>query len=485
MNTTQILEKRRVVADWLRGVRSTSEGWEASQALEIVGIASVTLVAAGLRLYKLGEWSFWGDEVITLGRAESFLSLPPQHWSVTRLLTYISLQLFGISEWSARLAPALLGTITIPIVYLLVQQIWGRAIAILAASLLAISTWHIYWSQNARFYAALLLFYTVGMLLFYRGLEEDRPVYLALSLVMFGLAVQERLIALLFVPVIGTYLLGMKLLGFQAPKGFRLRNLLIFLVPGLLIAVALPLLYPIVRQPSQWLSIFGRVNSNPLWILSGVVYYVGIPVIAMAIVGATFKLLLRDRSVLFLSVGALVPLASITLISLFHFSANRYVFETLPFWIILASIGMVSLVERTSGSARVLAAGSLLILALSPISENFLYYQYQNGNRDDWRGAFSYVGTQKKPNDLVVSSNRLTAKYYMDVEVMSMQGLDVSELDRLVQRTWFVQDMNVEELYPDVLKWINGNAQLMANFDVHVRARNFKMRVYLYDPIGG
>ena len=36
-----------------------------------------------------------------------------------------------------------------------------------------------------------------------------------------------------------------------------------------------------------------------------------------------------------------------------------------------------------------------------------------------------------------------------------------------------------------VLRWIDANAQLMANFDVHVRARIFKMRVYLYDPTGG
>ena len=485
MKITQTLEERLLVADWFGGLRRTSLTWEANRALQIVGIAVVTVVAAGLRLYKLGQWSFWGDEVITLGRAESFLSLPPQHWSVTRLLTYISLQIFGVSEWSARLAPAVLGILTIPVMYLLVRKIWGRSVGILAVSLLAISTWHVYWSQNARFYTALLLFYALGMLLLYRGLEEDRPAFLAMSLVMFGLSVQERLIALMFVPVIAIYLLAIKLFGFQAPKGIRLRNLLIFIIPGLLIAVLLPLLYPIVRQPSLWLSIFGRINSNPLWILSGVVYYVGIPVIGMAIAGAAFKLRQRDRSALFLTVGVVVPLAAIMFISMFHFAANRYLFETLPFWIILASIATVSLIERISGYTRVLAVGGLLILVLSPLSEDFLYYRYQNGNRDDWRSAFAYVESLKKPDDLVISANRLTAEYYMEGAVMTMNGLDKQDLDGIVQRTWFVQDMNVEERYPDVLRWIDANAQLMANFDVHVRARIFKMRVYLYDPTGG
>ncbi len=485
MKTTQAVGREWLPRDLMRGLKRIAGLPQVELLGEVTAVAGLTLLAAGLRLYRLGAWSFWGDEVITVGRARDFLSLAPHHWSVTRLLTYFSFGIFGVSEWSARLAPAVMGAITVPVAYMLVRKVWGRGTALLAASLLGISTWHLYWSQNARFYSALLLFYTVGMVLVYRGLEEDRPGLLIGSLLMFGFAVQERLVALLFVPVIGSYLMALKFFGFQSPKGLRWKNLLIFIVPGALMAAVLALAYPVVRQPAQWLSIFGSINTNPFWILSGVVYYVGIPVIAMATVAAAHRLIGKTRSVLFLALGAVVPVVGIMLVSTVHYAANRYVFVTLPFWIILASIATIQLLREAEGHMRILAGGIVLILAASSLSEDFLYYRYQNGNRDDWRSAFSFVETQMLPEDVIVSANSKMAEYYLDGNIISMAAMDPAGLEQLEQRTWFVEDMTAGERFPEVLSWIDANAQVTAIFDVHVRARNFKMRVYLWDPSDG
>ena len=51
-------------------------------------------------------------------------------------------------------------------------------------------------SQNARFYTLLLLFYSLALLAFLIGLEENPPAYLLFSLGLLGPAARERLLAL-------------------------------------------------------------------------------------------------------------------------------------------------------------------------------------------------------------------------------------------------------------------------------------------------
>ena len=79
----------------------------------------------------------------------------------------------GVNEWNARLIPALLGVVSLPLLYFPIKKMFNPLVSLVAVLLLAFSPWHLYWSQNARFYVALLLFYTLALFLFYLGLEED------------------------------------------------------------------------------------------------------------------------------------------------------------------------------------------------------------------------------------------------------------------------------------------------------------------------
>ncbi|MGD8752182.1 MAG: hypothetical protein PVG14_12205, partial [Anaerolineales bacterium] len=71
-------------------------------------LAVITGLAVGLRLYKLGEWSLWGDEIITVNRALDIFHLSPSRYSVSLILTNFTLNWFGVEEWTARLVPAIL-----------------------------------------------------------------------------------------------------------------------------------------------------------------------------------------------------------------------------------------------------------------------------------------------------------------------------------------------------------------------------------------
>src|SRR5512139_450774 len=133
-------------------------------------VVLITGVAAFLTFYKLGAWSFWGDEVFTLGsKPDGFIR------SLSTSLIHATTGILGINEWNARLIPALVGIITIPVFYFIVSRLFGSSVGLISSALLAVSTWHIYWSQTVRFYALLLLLYSLALFSFYLALEKNRP----------------------------------------------------------------------------------------------------------------------------------------------------------------------------------------------------------------------------------------------------------------------------------------------------------------------
>jgi 4-amino-4-deoxy-L-arabinose transferase-like glycosyltransferase len=448
--------------------------------IQYVLLAIITLVAFALRFYKLGEWSFWYDESYTLRDVRRLFELGLLDQQISRSLIYLVVNTLGTSEFTARLAPALIGVLSIPILFFPIRQMLGPGVALLASLFLAINPWHLYWSQNARFYTALLLFYTLALLVFYFGIEKDKPWYMVLTLVLLGLAVQERLFAVFLVPVVAAYLLILRFLPFEKPAGLRWRNILILFIPSLLIGLLYSLEF--IQDPQKWLRGFTWVNNNPFWILSGVIFYVGLPFMCMGAVAAIFMLVNKNRAALLLALAAVFPLAALMALSLFQYTANRYAFVSLTSWLILAALGVWLLFTQSKGLGWVLAVGALLILTLEPISEAYLYYRYQNGNRDNWKAAFTLINRLKEPGDQVVVTNTQLGDFYTGEPTQNYIRFDTENLPDDGSRIWFVEDNNLGEKIVDKLRWVETNSEMIANFDVHVRARNFKMRVYLLDP---
>jgi mannosyltransferase len=459
-------------------LNSRFENLETNLIDQYIILAGITFLAAGLRLYRLGEWSFWGDEVAWMDFSRIIFDYPITRWPVSPLLIHQALKFLGTSEFSARVVPALLGIVTVP--DFLAKNIYGSLAALISALLLAISPWHLYWSQNARFYTSLLLFYTLALFTFYFAVERDRLIYMLISLIFLGLAYQERKLALMLVPVAAAYLILLRVLPLERPAGLSFRNVGLLFLPFLPLVIRFSL--PIIQMRSSWLNIFGRINNSPFWILSGVIYYVGLPLVIISVFGAFYLLVNKDRAALLLSLAVAIPLLTIMVFSLFQYSANRYVFISLPAFVILASVAVKDLLVNTQNKTRFLGIGVLMILVLTALSEDVLYYRYQNGNREDWRAAIKFVRQNKKDGDLVVVADPRVGDYYLPNETTGMWSLDPSRLERQDGDVWIVEDKSVDGLYPNLLRWIQSNTQLVAVYDVNVRARNFKLRVYLYQP---
>jgi hypothetical protein len=234
---------------------------------------------------------------------------------------------------------------------------------------------------------------------------------------------------------------------------------------------------------NEWLVNFGGANSSPFWILAGTVSYVSLPVVCMGAAGVVYFLLNRNRVVLLVSLSAAIPLLMMAGIALFHYSANRYVFITLTSWTLLAALAVKELFAHLEGHIRIVPAGLICLLFIALIKEDILYYQYQNGNRPDWKAAFAFIQLHKEPGEIVLSANRDLGDYYSQGKTKGLDTFNIDDIKESGVKVWIVDDWSAKDVNPDTIRWVEENAGLMANYDVWVQARNFSMRVYLYDPV--
>jgi mannosyltransferase len=477
---------------------------------EYLLLAAVTLLAAGLRFYRLGEWSFWIDEIITVTASAYIADWPPARLPLYLVFTRVALELFGTAEWSARLAPALAGVLAIPVLYFLSRRLFGPAVALIATVLLALSPWHLFWSQNARFYTLLLLFYTLGLLLFLISWREKRPVYALLGFFFLILAARERSTGFFFVPVLASYLVYLWL---TAPgRELAINRRLLLPMFGLVAAFAIYDLSLMLLgrdgslTASIWRTFVGSQNQNPLRLAMSIAFQIGAPLVCLGIAGG-FWLLRRgargpgagmaarygrglalaildgarrlDPAVAFLVVSAVLPPLLLVVLSLFMFTVDRYVFMTLPFWCLLAALALRALAER---HGRGPAVALLLALALVSVGQLVLYYEFQNGNRPAWRQAMAVVGQRQEPGDSVLSTTPRVAHYYLGDEVRDINNFQPQLIQSRQGRTWFIIDDSLGWVKPALHDWIRQNATLVEVLDVALPGKSLAIRVYLYEP---
>ena len=447
---------------------------ESNALIQSLALISITLLGAALRLYKLGQWSFWIDEAYTLARPfnGALLSRTP----VSLRLIHAAVDILGSSDWSARIAPDIIGILTIPVFYFLVRKLFNPVIALLSAFLLALSPWHLFWSQNARFYSAQLLFYLLALFAAYFWLERDKIWWLVLAFLFLGLAVLERMTALFYGPVIIAYFAALFVLPFERPAGFRLRNFLLFLVPPLLMG-----LFFLNSSAETLGSEFIAYSRNPVRVLLSVISDLGLPLFLFGTAGGIYLLREKNRKGLFFFLGAVVPLVLLVLMAPFTKVESRYVFFILPSWIILAAVAAETLWRQAHPSIRVLALGGILLLFAGPISQDVLYYTTQNGNREDWKSAFRQVKQEMRPGDLVLTTNPEMGWHYLSPEVGSTREVYPNAVKAHEGRAWFVIDDRAGNLSQNYREWIVQNAQLVGVYDVTIPGRTMTMRVYLYD----
>ena len=80
-----------------------------------------------------------------------------------------SIKLFGDSVAGVRVASALIGTLAVMFTYVLAHRLFGRMVALLAATFLAVYHYHVFFSRVASVQIADTLFVVVALYFLDRG----------------------------------------------------------------------------------------------------------------------------------------------------------------------------------------------------------------------------------------------------------------------------------------------------------------------------
>jgi hypothetical protein len=328
-----------------------------------------------------------------------------------------------------------------------------------------------------------MLFYSLALCVFYIAIEKNRPRYFILFYVLFYLAMSERLIAVLLIPVIFIYIITIKFLPFEPPPGLNARNVLILSTPIILFLLYEFYLFATTGDYifASDLDLLAPPIDNPIRILIIVAFSIGIPILCFGFFSGMSLLFKWDRAGLFILIAATLPPVVIALASPFFFIVERYAFVALLFWITLAAIGIKSIFAMAGSYRIALALGILSILLVDAAGDNLLYYQINHGNRLEWREAAEHIRREINDGDVIISTRAPLAAYYLDKDVLDFQGLSPEDLELINSPIWFIMDYpGVWHGRHDTKVWIETHAQLLQFSYLRTR-EEYTLLIYYLD----
>lgn len=146
---------------------------------EIALLAAIVLLGAGLRFATLGLQSYRYDEAVTairvlqpnlfdtLSTVPDSESSPPLYYAVAWFWSRV----FGVGEVGLRSLSALAGTASIIVIYLAASTLTTRRVGLIAAAIVAVNPFLIWFSQDARPYSLVFLLTCMSFLFFARALR--------------------------------------------------------------------------------------------------------------------------------------------------------------------------------------------------------------------------------------------------------------------------------------------------------------------------
>ena len=416
-------------------------------------LAAAVLVAAGLRFATLAHQSLDEDETVSLWLMHHSLgglwrdiprteSTPPlfyvAEWAWTRI--------FGTGAAGLRSLSAVVGVATVPVCWAAAREAGGRRAGTVAAVLAALSPAALWYSQEARSYALLMLFSAASLLFLQRVLGGGGRRSLVGWTLCAALAVASHYFAVFVVAPEAAWLLAT-----GAPTRSR-RERLVAVVA--LAAVGLALLPLALTQSrnggSSWIGdipLWGRLTDVPPQLMLGdgrpLLSWSFATVLAIPLLAPAAYVLLfgrrRERSAVALPVAiGLIAVALPVAIDLAgrHILLDRNLLGAGAVLLIACAIAMGS---RRLGRVGLVAAAVVACLFAADLAMAFTNPRMQ---REPWAAAARGLGQATVPRAIVFGPNvsnpppapelvTFQAAYLPSMLTMPDRGWNVREIDEL------------------------------------------------------
>ncbi len=401
----------------------------------------IILLSFGLRLYRIDAQSLWNDEgtsIVLAGRSLAAITHGAAHDIHPPFYYYILhywLLLAGTSEFAARSLSAFSGTLLVVLTFILARKIISHHnsiftkgnnhfLSFLAALLVAISPFHIYYSQEVRTYIFTALLGGLSVYFFTRLLaaiehSNDKTLimrraapYLLSSIALIYthyfaatiIFVENAVVALSQIPYIR--------------KNFR-RVARVFVTWSIsqliIIAAYVPWLraaqnlrtWPAISEPQSLFTLSQKLlivfslglsippNSN--WLAWGFA--------ALLLIGIIIAL----RHLRFTHCALLITYLFIPILTMYALSLNRPMYNpkflllTTPPFYILTAYGAVGIGKFTSSPLSKLI--SLALIGYCLIASGYSLHNYYYNSiyaRDDYRAITEYITATAHPDDAIL-----------------------------------------------------------------------------------
>jgi mannosyltransferase len=371
------------------------------------GLIALTALAAAVRLSTVGVQSYWLDEAVTVSLLHNSLggmlqaipgseSTPPLYY----VLAWLWSKLFGTGEAGLRSLSAVIGTATIPFAYDAGARLITRRAGLVLAALAAVNPLLVWFSQEARAYALLVLLTTASFAFLARVLEKPTARRLAGWAIASALALAAHYFALFVVAPEAILLL------------WRLRRRALPAV-GVVVVAGLALLPLAVHQASNDRADFIRESGLGRRLLQIPKQYLtgfnapleaAATVVSIAIVAYALWLLVtrgdtRERHGAGVAARIAIPAVGIPLL-LAVLGADYLITRNLiGAWVPVMCIVAAGLAVRSAPRAGAVATAALCAVMLATVVAVEANPAYQRG---DWRGAARQLGTPRAPGRAIV-----------------------------------------------------------------------------------
>jgi uncharacterized membrane protein len=381
---------------------------EADRKRDYLLVGLLAAVGLGLRLYRLGDQSLWLDEGFTWYRAmlpfDQGLKALRQvftHPPLFHLLSSAWVRI-GSSEWMLRLPEALVGTVTIPVIYAFGRRLEGRSLGLLSALLLTVNPFHVWYSRDARDYTLVMLLTLLVLSSFWRLLRHEHTwirftVYSSLLYIThyFGLLSALTQFIYLVFHLRRRRLLFRRWVAVQAiaflPLGFWLVTL--FAQETQAIGIGW------IPRPEIWAPLVTLWNFVGLYSTSlTALTVVTLLVFAWALMLGLYS---KKRWLGLLLLWLVVPPIFMILVSWStgrNLYVDRYFIGGLPALLIISSWGILVATHKRRAAGYVLA----VLLTATSLLNSIRIYNTAELRKVDWRGAIQYIQDTASPASLVI-----------------------------------------------------------------------------------
>lgn len=430
-----------------------------------------------LRLYQLGT-CLWYDEVLTLvdflrkPLREIVAIFPSQNQHMLySVLGRICVVLGGESAAMARLPAALFGVAAIPTLYFLGRRMIGSREALLACALMTVSYHHVWFSQSARGYSALLFFTILATWLWMEAVRRGTPRWWIIYAVSVALGMWSHMTMLFVLAAHGIAYLGLLVTERRKPDrqtlrpaidpGFRWKAWLAWLLCGTLTlqlhALALPeFLRSALHEhsaESEWLNPFWVVWESLERLGDGGIGIITVIVGAIIMLIGWLALWKRDAQAAIVSIAPAV-LGGASMIALKHNLWPRFFFFCMGFFLLIAVHGGMTTVrialrlfmDRAPAMRLAVPIGTIGCLLVAAASATTLPRCYDPPKQDFW-SARDFVERELRPGDARVGvglAGIAFQRYIAPDWRFAGSREELNDLRRNHQRVWLVYTLPIE-----------------------------------------